>query len=164
MIENLSSDFSIIAYFYNPNIWPYEEYMKRLNSARKIAQVMKVPLIEGPYENSVFEEKVKHLTYEKEGGERCNLCYRIRLEKTADFTRRRGIEIFTTTLSISPHKDARLINSIGNTIAKAYGINFYEADFKKKNGFMKSVQISKKLELYRQRYCGCRYSLPLDRR
>ncbi|MBL7170791.1 MAG: epoxyqueuosine reductase QueH [Candidatus Omnitrophica bacterium] len=158
VIETLSAQFKITGYFYNPNIWPKEEYERRLGSAKKIAKVMKIEMIAGPYENFVFGEKVKNLTREKEGGKRCLLCYRIRLEKTAAFAKENGIDIFTTTLSISPHKKADSINAIGVEIAKAHGLNFYEADFKKNNGFAKSVRLSKESGLYRQKYCGCQDS------
>jgi len=164
VIETLSAQFRITGYFYNPNIWPLEEYKRRLDSAKKIAKVMKIEMIAGPYENFMFEEKVKALhrvggrVNQKEGGKRCILCYRLRLEKTAAFAKENGIDIFTTTLSISPHKKADSINAIGVEIAKAHGLNFYEADFKKNNGFAKSVRLSKESGLYRQKYCGCQDS------
>ena len=166
VIEPLSAQFRITGYFYNPNIWPEEEYEKRRGSAKKIAKVTKIEMIAGPYENFMFEEKVERLlryarndcNYQKEGGKRCLLCYRLRLEKTAAFAKENGIDTFTTTLSISPHKKADSINAIGVEIAKAHGLNFYEADFKKNNGFAKSVRLSKELGLYRQKYCGCQDS------
>ena len=165
--------FTVIGYFYNPNIWPEEEYEKRLDSAWKVVKAVKIEMVPGTYENFMFEEKVNKLTQalhhngaacdyrrEKEGGKRCLLCYRMRLEKTAIFAKERGMDIFATTLSISPHKNTSLINTIGREVGKAHGINFYEADFKKDNGFGKSVRLSRNLGLYRQKYCGCRYSIP----
>ncbi len=156
VIEKLADRFSITGYFYNPNIWPLEEYERRLDSARKIAKIMKLEIIPGPYHATPIDWCC--MKSEREGEKRCLLCYRIRLEKTAAFAKENGIDSFTTTLSISPHKDASSINRIGLEIAKKYGINFYESDFKKDNGFGKSVRLSKELGLYRQKYCGCRYS------
>jgi len=162
VLETLSTQFTIVGYFYNPNIWPEEEYKRRLDSAEKIVKSMKIEMVAGPYKNSMFEEKVTQALpdyqREKEGGKRCLLCYRLRLEKTAIFAKKRGIDIFATTLSISPHKKADSINAIGVELAKVHGLNFYEADFKKNKGFGKSVRLSKELGLYRQKYCGCRYS------
>lgn len=158
MLEALKPQFCVTAYFYNPNIWPLREYARRLDSAKKIADAMDIEFIPGPYEDGIFEMRVGDLADEKEGGERCLICYRLRLEKTADFAREKGINTFATTLTISPHKKAKAINDIGKEIAQGYGLNFYEADFKKDNGFQKSVRLSKELGLYRQKYCGCRYS------
>lgn len=157
VIETLSKKFSITGYFYNPNIWPEEEYKKRLESAGKIAKAMNIEMIAGPYHGMPNDWHA--LKSEKEGGKRCLFCYGFRLKKTATFAKEKNIDIFTTTLSVSPHKNPVSINAIGKEEAKAHGINFYEADFKKNNGFGKTLSLSKKLKLYRQKYCGCRYSL-----
>lgn len=164
VINALSNSYSVTGYFYNPNVWPLREYIKRLESAKKVGESMDIEIIPGPYEDAIFELQVKDLADEKEGGKRCLICYRLRLEKTAIFAREKGMDIFATTLSISPHKNANAINSIGREVAQEYGINFYEGDFKKNNGFTKSLKLSKQLGLYRQKYCGCRYSEKSARR
>lgn len=158
VLDKLAGEFQLTGYFYNPNIWPEEEYQKRLKTSGQLAKIKKIELIIGPYENNIFEERVKDYTEEKEGGKRCLVCYRLRLEKTAAKARERGIEIFATTLTVSPFKKAELINAIGKEAGLEYGVNFYEADFKSDNGFQKSVKLSHDFGLYRQKYCGCRYS------
>ena len=159
VLEKLSSRFLITGFFYNPNIWPEEEYKRRLQACEKAAAARKIELITGPYENFIFEERVKDYSKEKEGGKRCLICYRLRLEKTAATARERGLDIFATTLTISPFKKAGVINALGKELAKEYGLNFYEADFKEDKGFAKSIKLSHELGLYRQKYCGCRVSL-----
>ena len=158
VVEKLTKQFLITGFFYNPNIWPEEEYKRRLQTCEKAAAAMKIELISGPYENSIFEERVKDYSQEKEGGKRCLVCYQLRLKKTAATAREMGLGIFATTLTISPFKKAEAINAIGKEAALEYGLNFYEADFKEDKGFPKSIKLSHELGLYRQKYCGCRYS------
>lgn len=158
VVERLSQKFSVIGLFYNPCIWPEEEYKKRLSETKKVASTMRFQLIEGEYEVEKWAERIKGLEEEPEGGRRCIECYYMRLQKTAELARRNGIELFTTTLSISPHKNFKRILEIGQNIAKIEKLEFYGEDFKKMDGFKRSLQLSKSFELYRQRYCGCKYS------
>jgi len=146
----------IIGFFYNPNIHPAEEYQKRLAVTRKIAEKLNFSLEEGPYIPEEWYNLTNALKEEPEGGRRCPVCYRLRLEKTYDYMTACGADAFTTTLTISPHKSAQIINSIGLEIG---GQKFLVRDFKKKDGFKRAVQLAKKWELYRQDYCGCIYSM-----
>ncbi|MFH1773410.1 MAG: epoxyqueuosine reductase QueH [Methanobacteriota archaeon] len=154
VIETLK-EFDIVAYFYNPNIHPAEEYKLRLKNLKKLG----VTFVEGKYDVDAWFRATRGYENEPEGGARCEICYRLRMGETAMFAKKKGYDYFATTLTISPHKSARAINSIGEELSKKYGVKFYSADFKKKNGFKKSVELSKKYELYRQRYCGCVFSM-----
>ncbi|RLG58102.1 MAG: recombinase [Candidatus Hydrothermarchaeota archaeon] len=158
VVKVLREKYEVIVYFYNPNIHPEEEYHLRMKNMIKLAELYDFPLIIGDYDVELWFERIKGFEKEKEGGERCKLCFELRLEKTAKLAKELGMPIFATTLTISPHKNAEVINSIGKKIAKKYNIKFFEADFKKKNGFKKSVEESKRLNLYRQNYCGCIFS------
>jgi predicted adenine nucleotide alpha hydrolase (AANH) superfamily ATPase len=146
----------VIGFFYNPNIHPAEEYWKRLEVARKVAKELNFPVEVGPYTPEEWFDLTDALKYEPEGGKRCLVCYRLRLEKTYDYMMFCGADAFTTTLTISPHKSAQVINGIGLEIG---GEKFLVRDFKKKDGFKRAVQLAKKWELYRQDYCGCVYSM-----
>jgi predicted adenine nucleotide alpha hydrolase (AANH) superfamily ATPase len=146
----------VIGFFYNPNIYPEEEYTKRLDVARKVAKELNFPLKAGAYEPEEWFKLTGSLKDEPEGGKRCPVCYRLRLEKTYDYMAACGADAFTTTLTISPHKSAKIINSIGQEIG---GDKFLVRDLKKKDGFKRAVQLAKKWELYRQDYCGCIYSI-----
>ena len=151
--------FEVITFFYNPNIHPESEYLLRVKDMEKLARETNVYNIESiPYDDKEWFEYVKEFKDEKEGGKRCELCFRFRMEKTAQKARELGIEIFATTLTISPHKNAALINRLGKETAAKYGIKYFESDFKKKDGFKKSIELSRKHGLYRQDYCGCVYS------
>jgi predicted adenine nucleotide alpha hydrolase (AANH) superfamily ATPase len=145
----------VLGFFYNPNIHPAEEYQKRLDVAYRVAKELKFPLEAGPYTPEEWFSLTGSLKDEPEGGKRCQVCYRLRLEKTCDYMVACGADAFTTTLTISPHKSAQVINSIGLEIN---GEKFLIRDFKKKDGFKRAVQLAKKWELYRQDYCGCTYS------
>ena len=146
----------VIGFFYNPNIHPEEEYEKRLNVTRKVASELNFPLETGPYAPDEWLALTDSLKNEPEGGRRCPVCYRMRLQKTFDYMSSCGADAFTTTLTISPHKPAQVINEIGQQIG---GDNFLARDFKKKDGFKRAVQLAEKWELYRQDYCGCIYSM-----
>lgn len=146
----------VIGFFYNPNIHPADEYQKRLRAARRVAQEFKFPLDVPAYNPEEWLTMTSSLEREPEGGRRCQVCYRLRLEKTYSYMMNCGADAFTTTLTISPHKSARIINSIGQEIG---GDKFLIRDFKKKEGFKRAVQLAKKWQLYRQDYCGCVYSL-----
>lgn len=158
-IERLKSDFEITGFFYNPNIHPKKEYTKRLDEITKWTQQIGIPLIVSKYESGRWLDLVKGLEDEPEGGKRCEVCFRTRLEQTAEYAQKKGFDYFTTTLSISPHKNATMINLIGKEIGEKFGVQFFKANFKKKDGFKQSIDLSKKYEFYRQHYCGCIYSL-----
>ena len=146
-------------YFYGPNIHPAEEYQRRLDALEKLSRAEGLAYTSGPYDINGWIAKTEGFESEPEGGQRCTLCFEMRLDRTAREARDRGFPIFTTTLSVSPHKDAQRIKSIGDHLAQAYHVGYYQADFKKHNGFRKSVELSHRYGLYRQRSCGCRYSL-----
>lgn len=160
VIERLRKDFDITCYFYGPNIHPEEEYEKRAKESRDYCAEEGIRFLEGEYDASDWLEAVKGHEEDEEGGDRCIICYGYRLRNTAEMAKRRGCEWFATTLTISPHKSAKAINQIGSEIASDVGIMFLEEDFKKKDGFKKSVQMSKEHDLYRQAYCGCVFSKP----
>jgi epoxyqueuosine reductase len=149
-----------VTYFYNPNVHPYSEYLKRSAEMEKVAHEFSVEnIVEVPWDVKEWFDFVKPFAKEKEGGKRCELCFKYRMEKSAQKAKTLGIGLFTTTLTISPHKEAKLINALGAAAGEKYGVKYLETDFKKKEGFKKSIELSKKHSLYRQRYCGCSYSL-----
>jgi epoxyqueuosine reductase len=142
--------------FYNPNIYPKEEYFKRLEATQKVARELKFPLVALPFEPDEWISQTKSFTEEQEGGKRCPICFRLRLQQTFVYLQKSGADAFATTLSISPHKSAQVVNQIGKEIG---GDKFLERDFKKKDGFKKTIQLARQWNLYQQNYCGCRYSL-----
>lgn len=146
----------IIGFFYNPNIHPAQEYQKRLEPAHRVAQKLNFPLEAGPYAPEAWLKATEPLKHEPEGGRRCAVCFRLRLEQTYHYLMGCGADAFTTTLTISPHKSAQVINSIGREIG---GDKFLARDFKKKEGFNQAMQLAKQWELYHQNYCGCIYSM-----
>lgn len=162
VLEYLSDYFDITIYYYNPNISSKSEYEKRVSEQKRLINEMKtknkVMFIEGEYNPELFFEISKGLEDAPEGGERCFKCYRQRLEKTADFAKKNGFDYFTTTLSISPHKNADKINEIGIDLEIINNIKYLKADFKKKNGYKRSIELSKEYNLYRQNFCGCVFS------
>jgi predicted adenine nucleotide alpha hydrolase (AANH) superfamily ATPase len=156
-VEALSREgHQVLGFFYNPNIHPAEEYQKRLDVACTVAKELKIPLEAGPYTPEEWLNSTSPLKDEPEGGGRCQVCYRLRLEKTHDYMVACEADAFTTTLTISPHKSAQAINKIGQEIG---GEKFLIRDFKKKDGFKRAMQLAKQWELYRQGYCGCIYSI-----
>jgi epoxyqueuosine reductase len=155
--------FEPVTYFYNPNIHPRDEYYKRVDDMNKLAGITNIENIpDVPYDIRQWFELCKPFAKEAERGKRCEVCFRMRMEKSAQKTRELGLEIFATTLTISPHKDMALINRLGSEAAAGHGVKYLESNFKKKDGFKKSLELSRKYGLYRQDYCGCSYSL-LDR-
>ena len=145
-------------YYYNPNTQPKEEYDKRLIELEKVAKNYGLKVIAEPYNDSEFLSVVKGYENEKEGGARCPLCFELRLQKTAQFAKTAGYVAFATTLTVSPHKNAKLINEIGEKIAIAQGVTWIPSDWKKRNGYFRSVELSTLLSLYRQDWCGCDFS------
>ena len=161
-LEYLSNYFNITVLYYNPNIAPAEEYEKRVKEqARLISELHpKHPIqqITEEYQPQDFYEKVKGLEKEPEGGARCFVCYRLRMERAAHYAQKMGFDYFTTTLSISPLKNAEKINEIGTELSAIYQVKHLPSDFKKKGGYQRSIQLSKEHNLYRQNYCGCVFS------
>jgi epoxyqueuosine reductase len=157
----LQKEYDVYFLFSNSNIYPQEEYAKRLEEVDKVAKflgIAKKKIIIGDYEHELWQAKIKGFEKEKERGKRCEICYRMRLEQSIKTAKKMNIGIFTSTLTISPHKDAKLINLIGSELASESGIKFIEADFKKNEGFKQSTELNRQLGLYRQNYCGCEYS------
>lgn len=154
----LKKDYRVTLFFYNPNIWPESEYQKRLNEAEKVAKKFRLKLITGKYDHEGWLQKIKGHEHDPERGERCRICYQDRLQKTAHLAKRKNFRYFATTLTTSPHKDAKIISEIGKSLERKQGIKFLDKDFKKQDGFKKSVAVSRELGLYRQNYCGCEYS------
>ena len=162
VLEYLSEYFDITVLYYNPNISPAEEYTYRINELNRLINEMhfknEVRCIPTDYEPKKFYDAVKGYENEPEGGDRCTICYRLRLEEAAKYASELGADYFTTTLSISPMKDAERLNSIGLELEKEYNVKYLLSDFKKKNGYKRSIELSKEHNLYRQNYCGCIYS------
>ncbi|RMF89991.1 MAG: recombinase [Methanobacteriota archaeon] len=163
VIERLKGDYDVTGFFYNPNIHPRREYGFRLKELERFSKKAGFPFITGDYDLKRWFRLVRGLEKEPEGGRRCEVCFRMRLEETAREAAAAGFDVFTTTLTISPHKDAETINSIGRELEEEYGVRFLVADFKKKDGFKRSVEHSRRHGLRRQDYCGCVYSR-LERR
>lgn len=163
VLEYLSNFFEITVFYYNPNVFPESEYTKRLLEQQTlIAQmdfVHPVSFLAGNYDKDKFYEMAAGLEHLKEGGARCFQCYELRLRETAEMAVKKGFDYFTTTLSISPHKNAIKLNNIGMKVADLYGVKYLQSDFKKKNGYKRSIELSVEYGLYRQNYCGCQFSL-----
>lgn len=162
VLEYLSQYFKITVFYYNPNIYPDTEYQKRVAEQKRFIGELPtkhpVSFIEGDFESARFYETVKGLEKEPEGGARCEQCFRLRLGETAKRAKEIGADYFATTLTISPMKNAKLINAIGEEIAEKENIKWLPSDFKKKNGFKRSGELSREYGLYRQDYCGCVFS------
>ena len=162
VLEYLTQYFDISVFYYNPNISPYPEYEKRISELKRLVKEMplldKINFIDGKYDPEIFFNMAKGLEALPEGGERCFRCYRMRMETTAKAALEKGFDYFTTTLSISPHKNAEKINEIGQRLEQEYGVKYLYADFKKRDGYKRSIQLSREYGLYRQDYCGCVYS------
>lgn len=157
--QDLKKDYDIELFFFNPNIFPLEEYEKRLEEIRKVARAEELEVSVGDYDHDAWLKLVRGHELDPERGERCRICYAKRLAETAREAKERGFDHFASTLSISPHKDARALSEIGNKLATLYGVKFFDRDFKKGDGFKKSCQLSRELGLYRQTYCGCEFSM-----
>lgn len=162
VLEYLTKYFSITDFFYNPNITLAEEYKKRTIELEKFISKFpashKVTFLEGNYEPERYFAEIKGLEKEPEGGARCEVCFRLRLEEAAKMAKEHGMEYFATTLTISPMKNAALLNQIGQEVAEQYGVKYLPSDFKKKNGYKRSIELSREYDLYRQDYCGCAFS------
>lgn len=158
VVHTLKDDYTLTSYFCNPNISPLEEYQLRVKEARQVADRFAVPFFTDEYDPDSWESAIANFEDTPEGGERCRRCYALRLNRTAAFCKQQGYPSFSTVMSISPHKNVALLNECGADAAREYGLTFIPFDFKKKDGFRKSVTLSNELKLYRQDYCGCRLS------
>lgn len=162
VLEYLSKYFRITVLYYNPNISIEEEYLHRIEEQKRLISEMKtinkVDFVQGEYNPNEFFAMAKGLEDVKEGGERCFKCYELRLRETVKIALDNGYDYFTTTLSISPHKNAQKINEIGEKLSEEYGVKYLYSDFKKREGYKRSIELSKEYNLYRQNYCGCIYS------
>lgn len=181
-MEYLRRHFDVTVFYYNPNIMNEEEYRKRVaeqkrlidaynrleetivtvGTIKEIISLRKISFEEGEYDVDNYLQAVKGLEDAPEGGNRCGRCFELRLRETARVAKEMGMDYFTTTLTISPLKNAQLINEIGNRIGEEYGIAFLPSDFKKNNGYLRSIELSKEYDLYRQNYCGCDFSKPKE--
>ncbi|MGN1478517.1 MAG: epoxyqueuosine reductase QueH [Acutalibacteraceae bacterium] len=163
VLDVLTKHFDVTLLYYNPNIYPAEEYQKRLGEQLRLIKEMPterpVSYMACEYDEGEFLQAAKGFEGEREGGARCEKCFRLRLKKTALEAQKNGFDYFTTTLSVSPHKNAQMLNQIGKGLEKEYGVKYLYADFKKKDGYKKSVKLSEEYNLYRQDYCGCRFAL-----
>lgn len=161
-LEYLSRYFDITVYYFNPNISPKQEFDKRFEEQKRLISQMpfknSVTLVEGDYNYDDFLEIAKGLENVPEGGERCFRCYKMRLESTARLAKEQGFDYFCTTLSISPLKNSQKINEIGFGLEEKYGVKWLPSDFKKREGYKRSIQLSREYSLYRQNFCGCVFS------
>ena len=163
VLEFLSEHFDITILWYNPNLYPENEFAKRLDTLKEVLEKMnlsgRVDVLALPWRHEEYVSAVAGLENEPEGGARCAECFRLRLEETARIAKEKGFDVFCTTLTVSRHKDAVRINAIGEAAAKEYGSVWLPSDFKKRNGENRSVELSEQLGIYRQLYCGCEFSL-----
>lgn len=158
-IEKLSPEYHIEGFFYNPNIYPEGEYIKRFNEINKLVLALNFITYHGEYNFNLWLSMVKGFENEVEGGRRCEICYNMRIKETIEFALKKGIRYITTTLTMSPHKNAPLINKIGKELSELSKINYLAIDFKRNNGFKRSIELSKEFKIYRQNYCGCPFSM-----
>lgn len=162
VLEYLTQYLSVTVFYFNPNIFPEEEFIHRILEQKRLISEMpfknKVDFIEHGWQSERFYAAVRGLENIREGGERCFACYRMRLEETAKLAAELGYDYFTTTLSVSPYKNAQKLNEIGEELAEKYGVKHLPSDFKKKNGYKRSIELSTEYGLYRQNYCGCIFS------
>ncbi|MFC1607602.1 epoxyqueuosine reductase QueH [Candidatus Latescibacterota bacterium] len=159
VVERLAEAYDITGFFYNPNLYPEDEYYRRLEAARASLKRFGVTFVEGPYEPDVFRQAVDGYEHEPENGARCPVCYRLRLTKTAEYAAENGFDIMASTLTLGTQKKAVVINPVGHEVAVKAGILFLDGDWKKKDGFRRSIELSREFDLYRQHYCGCEFSM-----
>lgn len=161
VVTYLNAYFQVIVLYYNPNIFPEEEYEHRLSEQARLLKELHVPLLTVPYDHQEFLSRVEGLEKEPEGGARCEVCFRLRLKKTYETARREGFEYYCTTLTVSPHKNAAVINRVGQqmTEEETGTVLWLPSDFKKRDGYKRSIELSRQYDLYRQEYCGCEFAL-----
>lgn len=158
VINVLKNEYELTILYYNPNIDTSEEFNHRLAEQKRYCEAVGVKVIEVPYDPSEYESCVSGFESEREGGARCSKCFELRLRRTAELAKEWGFDCFATTLTVSPHKNSMVINEIGNKVSKEVGVEFIDGNFKKQDGYKKSIELSKQYNLYRQDYCGCKYS------
>ena len=160
VLELLTKYFKVDIFYYNPNIYPENEYLKRKKEQEKLIMLLNedINFIEACYNPQVFNNEIKGLEQEKEGGSRCKKCIALRMKEACKYAKENNYDFFTTTLSVSPHKNSKMINEIGYSLETEYSMPYLYSDFKKKEGYKRSILLSKKYNLYRQNYCGCKYS------
>ncbi|MCD6308602.1 MAG: epoxyqueuosine reductase QueH [Candidatus Latescibacteria bacterium] len=159
VLERLGNDYDITGYFFNPNIYPADEYRRRLDAAHEVARRFGIELVEGEYDPGLFLDAVRGLENEPENGRRCPVCYGLRLAETARLASARSFEALASTLTVGPMKKAAVIDPIGEAEAARAGVGWVGGDWKKRDGFRRSCELSKDFGLYRQHYCGCRFSM-----
>lgn len=158
VLKKVCEFFDVTILYYNPNIYPLAEYEKRKKEQIKLCKKLNIKFLDCDYNENDFLFEVKGLENEIEGGARCNKCFYLRLNKTALLAKQNNFDYFGTTLTVSPHKNEQVINQIGKILQDKYQINYLFADFKKHDGYLNSIKLSKEYNLYRQNYCGCRFS------
>ena len=164
VLERLCLHFDVTLYYDNPNIYPESEFLHRAAEQRRLLEQMtpagkRVPMILAPWDSDVFFEAVRGLEAEPEGGARCDKCFELRLSRCAQAAKRMGFDFFTSTLTVSPHKNAEKVNRAGFAAEARWGVKYLPSDFKKRGGYLRSLQLSAQYELYRQNYCGCVFSI-----
>lgn len=159
LVKSLTADYSVKVYYYNPNIHPVAEYIKRLNEAKKYFETQQIDFIMAPHDHGAWLAKVRGLELEPERGKRCKICYHDRLAATARVAKENGFKFFSSALSVSPHKDAKIIINLGRALAVKYGVEFLAGDWKKNDGFKQAMALSRSENFYRQNYCGCEFSV-----
>ena len=166
VLSRLSDYFNVTVLYYNPNIEPFNEYEKRKEEQKRFIKTFKgknkIDFLDCDYDNESFKNIAKGYEDAPEGGERCHRCYNLRMEKTCILAKEKGYDYFCTTLSVSPFKNSQVLNQIGHDLEQKYNVKYLYSDFKKEDGYKKSIEFSKKYNLYRQNYCGCIYSKPKE--
>ena len=166
VLSRLSDYFNVTVLYYNPNIEPFNEYEKRKEEQKRFIKTFKgknkIDFLDCDYDNESFKNIAKGYEDAPEGGERCHRCYNLRMEKTCILAKEKGYDYFCTTLSVSPFKNSQVLNQIGHDLEQKYNVKYLYSDFKKEDGYKKSIEFSKKYNLYRQNYCGCNYSKPKE--
>jgi len=162
VLEYLVQHFDVTVLFYGPNIQPREEYDKRLVYQRRVLEHFPAKILECEYDGEAFDALVTGLETEREGGSRCTRCFELRIGETARLAAQHGFDYYCTTLTVSPHKDAERINRIGQEMGAKYGIKWLPSDFKKREGYKRSIELSREWDIYRQDYCGCLFSKPKE--
>ena len=160
VLEYLYPSFDITVYYYNPNIMPKEEFIRRFEALKTVVSHFDgVKLVCPEQDENEYVNLVKGMEHLEEGGARCNVCFALRLENTAKYlsAHKDEFDAFATTLTVSPHKNATLINEIGNAVANKHGVQYLSSNFKKRNGYLRSIQLCKEWNIYRQNYCGCHF-------
>lgn len=158
VIERLKDMYDLTIFYFNPNVEPFEEYEKRKAEQQKVCEHFGVKFVDFDYDNIGWHKFVSGLENEREGGARCEKCFLFRLKTTGEYAKKNDFDIFATTLSVSPHKNTMTINNVGEQVSKEVELEFLPESFKKKDGYLRSINISKELSLYRQNYCGCLYA------